>query len=267
MASAIPSWGKEQLQEDLAAQLGGESVPLEIDQGGWNAVFRRTLEIYTRYKPNLKHETFKTQASGVTVHACEEDVIGIRDVQLTPGIQPGLSSGLAIESMMLSGVPVYYGVGDTFIDIQYLDLRRRWIKTVSRELASDPDWTLSIDPINLRHTIFTYATGNLFVDVETYVPHNEDLSTIPTYSRKWISDWARTEAMLIIGNARAKFDKIPVAGTFMSMNGLQMVRDAKEEQAKLLEWIQSSRADLFPRWASVILPMLLALGAGASLIC
>jgi len=249
MASEIPSWGREQLQEDLAAQLGGESVPLEIDQGGWDAVFRRTLEMYSRYKPALRHEVFKTGEGGVTTYVCQPDVMGIRDVQITPGIQPGLSSGLAIESMMLSGVPVYYGVGDTFIDIQYLDLRRRWIKAVSRELASDPDWALVVDPETLQHTIYTYSTGQLFVDVEAYVPHKEDLSSIPNYSRKWISDWARTEAMLIIGNARAKFDKIPVAGTFMSMNGSQLIRDAKEEQAKLLEWIQSSRADLFPRWA------------------
>jgi hypothetical protein len=249
MASTIPTWGKEQLQEDLAAQLGGESVPLEIDQGGWDAVFRRTIEMYSRYKPLLRHENFKTGPGGVTVYKCLPDVIGVRDVQITPGIQPGLSSGLAIESMMLSGVPVYYGVGDTFIDIQYLDLRRRWIKAVSRELASDPDWALVVDPETLEHTIYTYGTGSLFVDVETYAPHNENLSSIPNYSHKWIADWARTEAMLIIGNARAKFDKIPVAGTFMSMNGLQMVRDAKDEQTKLLEWIQSSRADLFPRWA------------------
>lgn len=249
MASNIPSWGREQLQEDLAAQLGGESVPLEIDQKGWDAAFRRTLEMYSRYKPALRHETFKTGAGGVTNFTLRDDCIGIRDVQITPGIQPGLSSGLAIESMMLAGVPIYYGVGDTFIDIQYLDLRRRWIKAVSRELASDPDWALVVDPETLKHTIYTYSTGQLFVDVETYGPHAEDLSSIPSYSRKWIADWAKTEAQLIIGNARSKFDKIPVAGTFMAMNGASMISAAEAKQEKLLEWIQSARADLYPRWA------------------
>jgi hypothetical protein len=249
MASDIPPWGIEQLQEDLTAQLGGESVPLEIDEGGWKAVFRRTIEVYSRYKPLLKHESYKTGPSGVTVHACAPDVLGVRDLQITPGIQPGLTSGLAIEAQMLSGVPVYYGVGDTFIDIQYLDLRRRWIKAVSREMASDPDWTIVTDPVDLKQTIFTYSTGQLWVDAEVYIPHATNLSTIPYFSRKWIADWAKTEAELIIGNARSKFNRIPVAGTVMQMNGAEMIARAIAKQAELTEWLQSSRADLFPRWA------------------
>jgi hypothetical protein len=240
---------KNQLKKDILAQLGDEFTPVEIGDAGWSAVFDRTMEVYSRYKPNLRHESYQTPASGIMVHDMPDDVLGIHTVEMTPGIQPGLNSGLAIEAQMLSGVPVYYGVGDTFIDIQYLDLRRRWIKTVSRELGSDPDWAQVIDPDTQHVSLWTFSTGQTFVDAFCIIPHNPDFSTIQNYSQKWVADWALTEAMLVVGNARDKFDKIPVAGTFMSMNGARMIARAEAKQEKLIEQIQSMRADLFPRWA------------------
>lgn len=243
------SLNKLQLKKDILAQLGNDFTPVEIADAGWDAVFNRTLEVYSRYKPNLRHESYTTPASGVNIHEMPEDVVGIHNVEMTPGIAPGLTSGLAIESQMLSGVPVYYGVGDTYIDIQYLDLRRRWIKTVSRELGSDPDWAQVIDPETLKVQLWTFSTGQTFVDATCVIPHNNDLSTIQNYSQKWVADWALTEAMIVVGNARDKFDKIPVAGTTMSLNGARMIARAEAKQRELIDQIQSMRADLFPRWA------------------
>lgn len=243
------AFSKDLLKKDILAQLGGGFVPVEIDDSGWSAVFRRTLEVYSRYKPLLRHETAITPASGQMIYPLPDDVVGIHTVEMTPGIQTGLTSGLAIESQMLSGVPVYYGVGDTYIDIQYLDLRRRWIKTVSRELGSDPDWAQVIDPETGKVSLWTMSTGQTFVDAFCVIPHKEDFTSIQPYSRKWVADWALTEAQIIVGNARDKFEEIPVAGTKMRLNGARMIARAEAKQKDLLEQIQSMRADLFPRWA------------------
>ena len=243
------AFNRDQLKKDIVAQLGGSFVPVEIDDSGWNAVFKRTLEVYSRYKPIMRHESYQTPASGMMIHDMPDDVVGIHTVEMTPGIQTGLTSGLAIESQMLSGVPVYYGVGDTYIDIQYLDLRRRWIKTVSRELGSDPDWAQVIDPVTMKVQLWTFSTGQTFVDATCVIPHAEDFSTIQFYSQKWVADWALTEAQIVVGNARDKFEEIPVAGTKMHLNGARMIARAEAKQKELLEQIQSMRADLFPRWA------------------
>jgi hypothetical protein len=240
---------RDQIQRDITAQLGGAFIPIEIKQDGWDAVFNRTLEVYSRYKPLMRHESYQTPASGMMIHNMPDDVLGISTVEMTPGIQTGLTSGLAIESQMLSGVPVYYGVGDTYIDIQYLDLRRRWIKTVSRELGSDPDWAQVIDPETMHVSLWTFSTGQTFVDAFCIIPHADDLSTIQSYSHKWVADWAKTEAMITIGNARDKWETIPVAGGKMVMNGARMLARAEKEQLDLINQIQSMRADLFPRWA------------------
>ena len=242
---------KEQLKEDIIIQLGGDpdvGIPVEIGEKGLNVSIKRTIEVYSRYKPLIRHESYRTEATGIWVHQCPEDVTGIRMIDLTPGIAPGLTSGLAVESAMLSGVPIYYGVGDTFMDIEYLDLRRRWIKTVARELSADPDYGYVVDPITQRWTIYTYGSQQLFVDAETTIYHAQDFSTIPEYSHKWVADYALTEAMLIVGRTRSKYDSIPVAGTKIRLDGQQMIEQATSKQRELIEQIQSMRADLFPRY-------------------
>ena len=243
---------KEQLKEDIIIQLGGEpdvGIPVEIGDKGLNVAIKRTIEVYSRYKPLIRHESYKTPVTGMFAHICPEDVTGIRSIDISPGIAPGITSGLAVESAMLSGVPIYYGVGDTFMDIEYLDLRRRWIKTVARELSADPDYGYVVDPVTQRWTIYTFGSQQLFVDIETTIYHAQDLSTIPEYSHKWVADYALTEAMLIVGRTRSKYDKIPVAGTSIRLDGQQMIEQATSKQRELIEQIQSMRADLYPRFS------------------
>jgi len=243
---------KEQLKEDIIIQLGGEpdvGIPVEIGDKGLNVAIKRTIEVYSRYKPLIRHESYKTPQTGMFAHVCPEDVTGIRNIDISPGIAPGITSGLAVESAMLSGVPIYYGVGDTFMDIEYLDLRRRWIKTVARELSADPDYGYVVDPETQRWTIYTFGSQQLFIDAETTIYHAQDLSTIPEYSHKWVADYALTEAMLIVGRTRSKYSKIPVAGTSITLDGQQMIEQATNKQRELIEQIQSMRADLFPRYA------------------
>lgn len=239
------------LKQELPVALGGETgvgVPIEIGPAGLDLAIKRTVEVYSRYKPWVKKENYITPAAGMTMHECPDGATGVKDIMISPGISPGMNSGLTVESQLLSGVPVYYGVGDTFMDIQYLDLRRRWIKTVARELASDPDWAYLIDPDSGKLKLYTYGSQQLFIDVELTFPHKDDLTTIPFHSQKWVSEWALSEAMMIVGRSRRKYDKIPVAGTVMHLDGDAMIAEATGIQSRLLNEIQSSRADLFPRY-------------------
>ena len=152
------------------------------------------------------------------------------------------------------------------MDISYLDYRRRWLKTVARELGTDPDWGVTKDPETQRWTVHTYSTGGILIDVTCNVPYNDDLNNFPYEWRSWFNNYALAEAKCIVGESRSKFDKIPVAGTFMGMNGAALKAEGTNEKARLIEDIKASRIEmLFPRWAVVLLPMLLALGA--NLIC
>jgi hypothetical protein len=230
-------------------QLGVEQVPVELGEKALEVSVDQALEVFARYKPLTRIESYITTGTGMGYHPMPEDVTGIRLVELSLGINQSIIAGMNIESQMLAGYPVFIGIGDSAWDIQYLDLRRRWIKAVSRELNSDPDWAAVLDPETNIWKLYTFATSLLYVKVDVTINHKEDLTSIPTYWRKWFRDYALSEAKLILAQARGKFDSIPVAGGRMSMNGPTLIAQAEAKQAELINIMERSRADMFPQWA------------------
>ena len=251
---------RDQVIRDILTSLGAPIVPVELDESAYSVIIDRTLETYSRFKPNTTHDSYQVTVPGINKHLCAENVSGVKQIEIINAINSSVISGLAIESAIISGMPVYYGTGDTFMDVQYLDLRRRWMKTVSRELGTDPDYAIVVDPDTARIAIYTFSISPIYVDADVTIPFNDDLTNIPFYSHGWIRDWALTEAQMIVGEIRSKYDKIPVAGTAMRLNGNELIARATQKQAQLLNDIQATRADLYPRWASFLLPMLLTLG-------
>lgn len=235
------------VKKDTLAQMGNETVPVEIEENGLVACANRTLEILGRYKPLIRHESYTVGSPGVHAHECDPEVKGVSSIDLTP-TNKGTFSSMAIESAMLSGQPVFYSTTDTFLDIQYFDERLRWIKTAQRELGSDPDYAYVMDPDTGIWSIYTFGSVGLWVDATVVLEYDPKFTNIPLHLRNWTANWYRTEVMKVVGRVRGKFDKIPVAGGFMSMDGPRLMAEATAEQKTLLEFIQGSRADLFPRW-------------------
>lgn len=242
------AFSKESLQKDILIQLGKEFVDVELKSEALDYVVRTSLEQLEKYKPLIRIESYKV-ASGMQEYVLPADVKGVTSMDLIPGIKLSLVGGYNIEAALLSGFPVYYGVGEVGIDISYLDLRLRWLKTLSRELAADPDKEVFFDTTDNRWKIYTYATSELLVTARTVISYDPELSNIPIHNQKWLRDWALTEAKLILANIRGKYDKVPVAGTSLTLNAGQLRSEAKAEQDELLKQIQSSRADLVPRYA------------------
>ena len=235
------------IKEQTLSQLGIENVPVEIGNNGMSACRDRTLEVLGRYKPLTRHESYTT-STGINAHLCPEDVKGISAIDLTP-TNKGTLGSLNIESQLLSGQPVFYSTTDTYLDIQYFDERLRWIKTAQRVLASDQDYEFVKDPETGVYTIYTFSTVGNWVDAVTILSYDPEFKNIPLHLHNWTANWYRTEVMKVVARVRGKFDKIPVAGGFMTMDGARMYNEAVVEQKELLEFIQGSRADLFPRWA------------------
>lgn len=239
---------REQIEKQVLNQLGLESVPVEIGPDGIDACVDRTLEILGRYKPNTRHETFITPATGVTAHECPADVMGVSQIDIVAS-NAGSFASMNIENAMLSGQPVFYSTTDTYLDIQYFDERLRWIKTAQRVLASDPDYAYVRDPVTGIYTIYVFATNISWVDAVTVIPYNNDLKTIPYHLQNWFVEYLKAEVMDVVSHVRGKFVQIPVAGGKMELNGPALSAKAEKEKNRLLEFIQGSRADLFPRWA------------------
>jgi hypothetical protein len=242
-------YDREHLKTSIKLRLGSEYVPVELGDDAIEVLIDNSLLLFTRYKPLIRHETAKYDHNGINTLVLPEDVIGVQNVEMISAMSSALSSGLAIENAILSGAPIYYGVGDTIMDISYLDYRRRWLKTVARELGTDPDYGITKDPETGRWTVHTFSTGGVLVDATCAIEHNPNLNTIAYEWQAWFTDYCIAESKCTIGESRSKFDKIPVAGTMMGMNGAALKAEGTNEKARLIADLQASRVDLYPRWA------------------
>lgn len=237
------------LKEEILVELGAQFLQVEIKDEGLSLAIKKTLEFYSQHFPNIRHEAYRTVAGttqSITFHECPEDVIGVTKIEVMPVNASMINSGLAIENQYLSGYPVFYGVGDTAYDVEYWTIRKMWIKTIGRALASDPDYDFIRDPITGRFTICTFGSVHLYVDAKTAIPHDPQLRTIPYHHHNWFREWAVTEAKLFVAGVRDKFDAVPIAGGMSRMDGSRLKAEAITKQRELADRIMAMRADLFP---------------------
>lgn len=244
------AFNREILKKEVIDRLGSDYTPIELSNDALDSIITQTLRVFARYKPLLRHENFTASVPGVNSFELAADVNGVRNINLMPGIAGALSNGLALENQLLSGVPMYIGTGaDVTIDIAYLHYRRLWLKQVSREVASDPDTETVKDPVTGRWTVYAYCTAPCWLDVICSIDHDPDLTNLEHDWTWWFVEYVIAESKKTIGEARSKFDSVPVAGGRMSMNGAAMKQEAEAKIAQLIADIQASRTDMWPRWA------------------
>lgn len=243
----MPAFNRDILKSEVTARLGADYTPIELSDAALEAIITNTVRVFQRYKPLIRHENFHT-TTGITANELPADVTGVKHAELTPTVTSLLTSGMAIESALISGFPILYGVGDIGLDVAYLHYRRNWLKTVSRELGSDPDWASVRDPVTGIWTVYTFGTSPMYLDVHCTVEYPEDLAVLEVDWQSWFIDYVIAESKYTIGEARSKFDAIPVVGTKVSMNGAAMKSEGQAQKDRLIKDIQASRTDLFPRW-------------------
>ncbi len=240
------------LKEEILAELGSSKLPVELSSEDLDICIKRTLEKYSMYKPLTISQSYKANIAKnntIDVHELPPEVIGVRSVELTAAINGFILSGLQVENALINGVPVYLGAGDLSLDIEYLNIRRQWLKATSRQLASDPTYAVTQDPTTGIFSIYTFCTSPLYVEVQATAAYNPNLTNIPHYNHYWIHRWALMEAKKILGNIRSKYSHIPVAGGNMKLNGSELLAEAARDEISLLNELQSTRADLGPQWA------------------
>lgn len=244
----MPAFNRDILKSEVIARLGADYVPVELSDNALESIINNTTRIFQRYRPLIRHENFNT-TTGICENVLPEDVTGVRNAELTPTVTSLLTSGMSIESALISGFPILYGVGDIGLDVAYLHYRRNWLKQVSRELGSDPDWAVVKNPETGRWSVYTFGTSPLYLDVTCTIDYPSDLSVLDVDWIPWFEDYVLAESKCTIGEARSKFSEVPVAGTKVSMNGQALKAEGQAMKDRLIKDIQSSRIDTWPRWA------------------
>ncbi len=76
---------------------------------------------------------------------------------------------------------------------------------------------------------------NLITNISNVPYTNIRYSTINGPGRKWIFDYALSVVKETLGNVRGKYDRQPIPGNEVTLNGASLIEQAKNEQDKLIE--------------------------------
>jgi hypothetical protein len=248
---------RQSIRDEVVARLGGEYIEVEIGVDGLERAIDNALRLFDRYKPATRREGTKTIQTGYDAIVLPEDVNGVKHCNIIIPFMAGVNQGLALESALLTGIPIMMGIGDINIDISWLRYRRMFLKSVAREVGTDPDYEAVKDPTTGIWTVYTFATAGpgCYIDIESFIDHSPDLNTIPKDYRHLFADLALAESKLIIGQVRSKIGAIPVANTSVRLNGAELIAEGTNEKNRITsDLIESNRQMLYPRWASFVLP-------------
>ena len=228
----------------VVRRLGGETVTVELSETVMKDIVDDALAFYSKYKPARVTESW-IAPPGISQHPLPPGTRGVFNVDMTnPAINP---SNANIEAIALSGTFQFYGVGSSTlgnIDVRYYEYVKQWIKTVQRELGSEPEWKLSDD----GKVMFIYSPG---IDSRVYCTLDRDIVS-PMDVRKqdegWFREYILALSRITLGEARSKFASIPGADNTLQLNGAALISKGSEDKEKLETKLIDSHLFLGPSW-------------------
>ncbi len=234
-----------QLLAYVQRKLGGETVTVELSESVVKDCVDDALAFYSKYKPLRVTESWVAPA-GFSQHTWQtKGVRGVFNVDLTNiAINP---SNANIEAIALSGTFQFYGVGSSTlgnIDVRYYEYVKQWIKTVQRELGSEPDWKLSDD----GKVMFIFSPG---LDTRVYCTVNVDVTSPMDIRRQdegWFREYVVALAKIVLGQARSKFATIPGADNTLQLNGAALIQEGRADKEDLEKKLIDSHVFLGPSW-------------------
>ena len=226
-------------------KLGGETVTVELSERVMQDIVDDALAFYAKYKPRRVTESWIAPA-GITQHTfTTPGVRGVFNVDMTNiAINPSTAN---IEAIALSGTFQFYGVGSSTlgnIDVRYYEYVKQWIKTVQRELGSEPDWKLSDD----GKAMFVYSPG---LDSRVYCILDADIVSPMDIKRQdewWFREYVTALSRIVVGEARGKFTSVPGADNSLVLNGPALISKGEADKKDLEQQLINSHLFLGPSW-------------------
>lgn len=86
---------------------------------------------------------------------------------------------------------------------------------------------------NRQLQIFKKLNSNEFIVLECSIERTEQDLLVDRYAENWIKDWAKAEAVQILGLIRSKYSNMPGPGGGVSMNGDALISMAQDSFSEL----------------------------------
>lgn len=230
-----------QLKDMIYAQLGGQTVCLELTPDSWTQIFFAATQWFNARVALTKRMPLQIAPSTQSEYTLPEEVIDVNQVYF-PGLDFMTSFSFDMPFHILWQLP--HGWARSGMRFSGLVERLQYLETAQRILGG-PAW--DYDPATRKLTLATSMnTQDVSLIIYEYTALATDIASIQKpYDIQLYSEYALAQAKIQLGRARSKFDSLPSAQGSVTLDGITLLNEANEK-IKELEEKTLSRSDYSP---------------------
>lgn len=226
-----------ELIETIKSYLGYPVVKIELDDTQWNNVLKATKRWFMA-KKGLIFSKIEPLLYNQCEYIMTPDVENVVEVVLD--MSPDLIAffSLGAFDIIPFGFPFAFPTTPSTLQysgfvqlLQFNELRKR---IFSVEPSFEYDQQSGI----LRITPTPFKGGNMMI---TYKTRDFDVSKLLARDEELVYEYAKAQAMLVLGRIRSKYSEYPTAGGSTTMDGAELTSEAKELIERLNQEIFDSQ--------------------------
>jgi hypothetical protein len=246
---------RQELIDDIKSSLGAPVVHLEIDEAVWDKIINKAKRWF-RAKKGFITQTLVDIQPNENEYDWPADATAIVDVIMPrrTDISDILSLGFfdIVPAQMLATAnqyPSLHTAGAIRFEtsayvqlLQSLEIRRR-------VFSADPGWTVMGPPIKkiyLTPRDILTSLGNSDTPAKMIVYYKKqdfDITDFIGRDEDLFYRYCEAKAKMVLGRIRSKYPTYPSAGGSITMDGSELIAEAKEELRDLEEEISESQGN------------------------
>jgi len=230
---------RAKLINNVKRQMGWPTLCVELDEGSFQLAIDNALEEFRRRCDNAynlryftipakKHQDIYYLNDPVTGTNRIVDIIKVHRVSglgLIAAGQDGIYGQSFLQQMYAPGV----------VDLTSIHLVNAYAEQFSQIFAGEIGfrWNEASRQMQLLRRL--QADERLLI--ECVGERTEQELLVDRYATQWLQGWASSEVKMMLGHIRAKYQSLPGAGGGVSLNGSELLAEAREDQTELLRQI------------------------------
>lgn len=238
---------KENLENILQSRLGGNMVGVELSHEDYRTAIDRALRIYRQRAANSTEEAmcFMTLKKGEQVYILPKEITLVQKVYRqglvkgwglsgVPSSQASMVDPLALS---FSNVYLLRGFGNQNGGIAgnllTMELYSDFLKVSGR--MSGTEMPFIWDERSHKITFSEMFRADEDIVLHVWKEVDDDALIESKYSGPWIEDYSLATCKELLGIARRRYSNYNGAGGSFSLDGENLINEAKEEKEKLIQ--------------------------------
>jgi hypothetical protein len=235
---------RQKLMEEILLLLGHKLIDIELEPDHLNLAIDRAIDRYRTRSTNSVEESFLllTLLPDTNVYYLPNEVMEVTDI-FRRGTSGNLTGGTFFDPFQSGIVTAIYSVpfaSGTTGNLALYESALQYQELVGRLFGYKLNYTWEKTTKKLTFMRKFVAPEDVFLWVYNYKPEGVLLNSYD--SRQWIRDYSVAAAKEILGQARSFIGSLPGPGGGVTLNGADLIAQAREDMARLEEEV-SKQAD------------------------